>query len=92
MRVLRPLHLERLAKSIRSEAFVAMPRCGHGFFEAHVSELPHRARGQPVATCLGSRELFSLHDSHVPARFGEPVGACGATRATANNDGIVEMV
>jgi hypothetical protein len=82
--VLRPRQLDDLAVRRRpqaAEAVEALERFG----EAHVGELLHRARRQPVTAGLLAWERPLLDDEDVVALLGQPVRGRRA-RGTAPDD------
>ena len=69
----RPGHYKASPEAMGAQALDAMAGCQLGP-QAHVLQLAHRARRQAVPTCLFPRESLPLHQHHVVARLGKPVG------------------
>ena len=86
--MLGPLHLEGLAEAVGPEPAVLVGS-GQGVLESHVGQLSDGPRGQAVPAGLDPGEVLLLHHDHVPAGLGQPVGAGGPRRATADDDHIV---
>ena len=57
--------------------------------EAHLVELVHGPRRQPVAAGLLARERLALDDDDVVAGLGQPVAGGRAGRATADDEDVV---
>ena len=86
--MLGPLHLEGLPEAVGPEPAVLVGS-GQGLLEAHVGQLAHGTRRQPVPAGLDPGEVLLLHHDHVPAGLGQPVGARGPRRAATDDHHIV---
>ena len=89
--MLGPLHLDGVAEAEGAQAAVAVG-ARQGALEAHVGQLAHRPRREPVAAGLLPRELLLLHDHHVPAGVGQPEGARGPRGPGADDDHVVHVL
>jgi NADH-quinone oxidoreductase subunit A len=81
------LHLP--AEPYGADALVAVPCGSNAVLDAHVGELSHRSRREPVAAGLDPWQRGLLEDDHVEARVGQPVRAARPARTRADDDDVV---
>ncbi len=86
-----PGKIEHLAEGVGPQAGIAVG-AGQRTFDAHVGDLAHRAGGEAVATCLLTGEDLLVHQGHVPASLGQPVGARRARRTAPDDQDVMEVV
>ena len=89
--VLRPLHVDGAAEAEGPQAAVAVGP-GQGPLQVHVGQLPDGPRREAVAAGLLPGELLLLHDDHVPAGLGQPVGARGAGGPRSDDHHVVDVL
>ncbi len=64
---------------------------GQGALDPHVGDLADRAGGQAVTAGLLAGEDLLLHQGHVPAGLGQPVGARRARRTAPDHEDVVDV-
>ena len=89
--MLGPGQLEHLAVGVGPQALVAV-RPGQRGLDAHVGDLADGTGGEAVPAGLLPGEDLLLHQGHIPARLGQPVGTGRARGTTPDDQDVVHAV
>ena len=89
-RVLGPGQVEHPPVGVGPQTAIPVG-AGQRRLDPHVGDLADRPWCEPVATGLLPGEDLLLHQGHVPARLGQPVGTGGACRAPSDDQHVVDV-
>src|ERR1700733_10139740 len=89
--MVRPGKHQLFAEGLGPESAVAVAVC-ELVAKTHLVELANRSRREPVATGLVTREVLPFNDEHVRTALREPVGRCGAGRASSDDEDVAVIL